>query len=386
MDFNSSKDLFIAGIIITLTLFLPLTAFSYFFFRRDRSNLEAKRILKILNVDEDYRHVYAIDEARPCRVFWSLFVSVGYASVITAIGLSILLLAPGQGLGEFSPLIKDGSNIVLPAQGSRLVFGMAFLGAYVWGLQYVFQRYSQNDVLHTIYLSLGLRMIFASLIAMIAFNASGVLIDLKNNGTVPEKTNDLVSNVWPALAFLIGMFPQRGLRWLSERLPIFASSSHPSVREAPLEMIEGIGSHDSLRLEELGIETCYDMATADFVPLTLRTPYSARQLVDWILQAKLCACFGDGAIDLRKHGVRLITDLEQLSDEDIEKLSTATVVTQSALKQARATVKMDEDIKRMRRVSQQLSQYTQLDEPDQRLENAIAAKTDRILPAKSSEG
>jgi hypothetical protein len=386
MDFNSSKDLFIAGIIITLTLFLPLTAFSYFFFRRDRSNLEAKRILKILNVDEDYRHVYAIDEARPCRVFWSLFVSVGYASVITAIGLSILLLAPAQGFGEFSPLIKDGSNIVFPAPGSRLVFGMAFLGAYVWGLQYVFQRYSQNDVLHTIYLSLGLRMIFASLIAMIAFNASGVLIDLKNNGTVPEKANDLVSNVWPALAFLIGMFPQRGLRWLSERLPIFASSSHPSVREAPLEMIEGIGSHDSLRLEELGIATCYDMATADFVPLTLRTPYSARQLVDWILQAKLCACFGDGVVDLRKHGIRLITDLEQLSDEDIAKLSTATVVTQCALTQARETVKMDEDIKRMRRVSQQLSQYTQFDELDQRLGNAIAAKTDRIPPAKSVEG
>jgi hypothetical protein len=229
-------------------------------------------------------------------------------------------------------------------------------------------------------------MIFASLIAMIAFNASGVLIDLKNNGTVPEKANDLVSNVWPALAFLIGMFPQRGLRWLSERLPIFASSSHPSVREAPLEMIEGIGSHDSLRLEELGIATCYDMATADFVPLTLRTPYSARQLVDWILQAKLCACFGDGVVDLRKHGIRLITDLEQLSDEDIAKLSTATVVTQCALTQARETVKMDEDIKRMRRVSQQLSQYTQFDELDQRLGNAIAAKTDRILPAKSVEG
>jgi hypothetical protein len=380
MDFYllKLKELFIPAVITTLTLFLPLTAFSYFFFRRDRSNLEAKRILKILNVDEDYRHVYAIDEAHPWRVFLSLFFSVGYATAITVIGLSILLLAPGQGLEEFSPLIKDGSNIVFPAQGSRLVFGMAFLGAYVWGLQYIFQRYSQNDVLHTIYLNLGLRMIFASLIAMIAFNAAGALIETKTDGLVSNK-------IWPALAFLIGMFPQRGLRWLSERLPIFASSSHPSVRDAPLEMIEGIGSHDSLRLEELGIETCYDMATADFVPLTLRTPYSARQLVDWILQAKLCACFGDGVMDLRKHGIRLITDLEQLSDDDIAKLSTATVVTQSALKQARENVKIDEDIKRMRRVSQQLSQYTQLDELDQKLETAIT-QADRILPSRPSQG
>ncbi len=370
MDFTSLKELFIIGIIATLTFFLPLTAFSYFFFRRDRSYLEAKRILKILNVDEDYRHVYAIDQDRPLRVFWSLLFSVGYATVITIIGLSILLLSTELGLNEFPAMLKTANNIVFPIPGSRLVFGMAFLGAYVWGLQYIFQRYSQNDLLHTIYLSLGLRMVFASVIAMIAFNASGALIDSKANG--------FVSSIWPALAFLIGMFPQRGLRWLSERLPIFASSSHPSVREAPLEMIEGIGSHDSLRLEELGIETCYDMATADFVPLTLRTPYSARQLVDWILQAKLCACFGDGVIDLRKHGIRLITDLELLSDEDIAALSTATVVTQSALKQARETVRIDEDIKRMTTVSQQLSQYTQFEQLNRKSGYASIPQTDDI--------
>jgi hypothetical protein len=51
-------------------------------------------------------------------------------------------------------------------------------------------------------------------------------------------------------------------------------------------MVEGIDNHDSLRLAELGIDTCYDLATADFVPLVLRMPYSALQLIDWILQAK----------------------------------------------------------------------------------------------------
>jgi hypothetical protein len=360
MDYYSLKTRLIIGVIATLVSFLPLTAFSYFFFRRDRSQLEAKRILKILNVDDDYRHVYAIDQERPLRVFWSLLFSVVYATLIAVIGLIILFLGKELGLEELPAIVKEGKNVVFPAAGSRIVFGMAFLGAYVWGLQYIFQRYSQNDLLHTIYLSLGLRMVFASVIATIAFNASGALIGKEVNG--------FVANVWPALAFLIGMFPQRGLRWLSERLPIFSSSSHPSVREAPLEMIEGIGSHDGLRLEELGIETCYDLATADFVPLTLRTPYSARQLVDWILQAKLCACFGDGVVDLRKHGIRLITDLELLSDDDIEKLSTATVVTQSALNQARETVRIDKDIKRMKSVSHQLSQYTQFDQINSELQ------------------
>ena len=66
-------------------------------------------------------------------------------------------------------------------------------------------------------------------------------------------------------------------------------------------MIEGVESHDTLRMEELGIDSCYDLATADFVPLLLKTPYSARQLIDWILQAKLCVYFGDTVKDLETH-------------------------------------------------------------------------------------
>jgi predicted RecB family nuclease len=63
-------------------------------------------------------------------------------------------------------------------------------------------------------------------------------------------------------------------------------SGADAVPRAPLGMVEGIENHDRLRLEELGIDTCYDLATADFVPLVLRMPYSALQLIDWILQAK----------------------------------------------------------------------------------------------------
>jgi len=75
----------------------------------------------------------------------------------------------------------------------------------------------------------------------------------------------------PALlkVYALGMFPQRGVRWLTDRLPMLAPETAPSVRSAPLEMIEGIESDDIMRLEEVGIDTCYDLATADFVPLLL---------------------------------------------------------------------------------------------------------------------
>jgi hypothetical protein len=373
MKFYLDGYLLVCTVIAILTCFLPLSALTYFFFRRDRSQLEAKRILRILEVDEDYRHVYAIDQRRPRRVFWSLFWAVNYATGITLVGLIILFLGQTLGFGEF-PSVQIGNNgIIFPAPGSRVVFGVAFLGAYVWGVQYIFQRYSQNDLVHTIYFSLGIRMIFASLIATLVFNVATGLVD--------NDVQTLIANIGPAIAFLIGMFPQRGLRWVSERLPMFASSSHPSVREAPLEMIEGIGGHDGLRLEELGIETCYDLATVDFVPLVLSTPYSARQLVDWILQAKLCTCFGEGVIDLRKHGIRLISDLGSLTNEQIEALSRATVVTESALLQAREAVRQDGEIKRMQRVGERLSHYTHLgflEKPEQEMNQST--KTSNPLP------
>jgi predicted RecB family nuclease len=111
-----------------------------------------------------------------------------------------------------------------------------------------------------------------------------------------------------------------------------------AVRRAPLEMVEGIEIHDSLRLEELGIDTCYDLATVDFVPLMLKTPYSARQLIDWILQAKLCVYFGDAVKNLRQQGFRTVIDLAQLTQKEIEALAAETALTQSALEHAQQSV------------------------------------------------
>jgi hypothetical protein len=222
---------------------------------------------------------------------------VGYASVISLIGLTLLFLGPDIGIEQF-PQMKYGGNEIFPQEGSLLVFGMAFLGAYLWGLQYLFRRYALNDLTPGVYYSICLRMLLASIIALVLYN---VYEALASNGDSPE--SGITSKLWPALAFLMGTFPQRGLRWLTDRLPMFASEANPAVRSAPLEMIEGIMPYDHMRLEELGIDTCYDLATADFVPLILKTPYGARELLDWILQAKLCVYFGAAVHDLRQRSI-----------------------------------------------------------------------------------
>lgn len=326
-------------VLVVLYLFLPLTAFTYYVFRRRRRLYEVERIFKILHIDLAYQKAYE-DENVGRSYLWA----VVYASVVASLGLMLLFLGPEMGVEEF-PRVQFGAKtdtgtevLGFPQWGSRLVVGMAFLGAYLWGLQYVLRRYLLNDLRPSVYYGLSLRLMLAASTVLVLYNAYAALASVGTSGSASGST--MTSNIWPALAFLIGTFPQRGLRWLTDRLPLMAPETE-AVRRAPLELVEGIESHDSLRLEELGIDTCYDLATADFVPLMLRTPYSARQLIDWILQAKLCVYFGDAVKNLRQQGFRTVIDLAHLSPQDIEALAIETALTKSALEHAQQSVKRE---------------------------------------------
>lgn len=365
--------------------FLPFTILSYLLSRWYRREAEVNRILSLLKIDQmdpAYKKAYEIEKRR--YYLWAF----AYISVVTCVGLALLFLPGRIGLkdGEFptvsmgsvespqsggaelsksgkdssksdaeSPKSSGGSSksgVKFPHPGSRLVFGMAFFGAYLWGLQYLFRRYSLNDLLPSVYYGMSVRMILAAIIAVVIYNAGKALAgDGDSNGGITD-------NIWPALAFVLGMFPQRGLRWLTERLPIFSAETDSSVRKMPLEMIEGLEAHDVLRLEEQGIDSCYDLATADFVPLILKTPYSARQLIDWILQAKLCIYVGDSIKDLRKSGIRTLLDLDHLDDDaKINQLVTGTAVTEAAIRQAKASVKSNNEIERLHDVGLLLGKF-----------------------------
>jgi len=339
--------------VLVLYSFLPLTFITYLLTRRRRRVIEVNRILSLLNIDPAYRKAYEVEKP---GYYFGAFT---YVSVVTCAGLALLLLAGQIGLTEFptvplevadpaqsgakssesggetsqggDPSSRRG-GVEFPHKGTRLVFGMAFFGAYLWGLQYLFRRYSLNDLLPSVYYGMSVRMILAAVVAVVIYNAGKALAgDGDSNGGITD-------NIWPALAFVLGMFPQRGLSWLTERLPLFSAETDSSVRKMPLEMIEGMEAHDVLRLEEQGIDSCYDLAAADFIPLILKTPYGARQLIDWIFQAKLCVYVGDAVKDLRRHGIRIILDLEDLDEKKINELVAGTAVTEAAIRQAQASL------------------------------------------------
>jgi hypothetical protein len=328
-----------------LYVFLPLTALTYHFSRRQRRVLEVARMLSILKIDPDYARAYQGDTL--LTYLWA----VAYSSVVVCFGLALLFFSTDMGLAgaEFPTFTLAG--VAFPQPGSRIVCAMAFLGAYLSGMQHIYRRYAANDLSPTLYYGLAVRIIFASVVSVIVYNGYSALAG------PGASDGGITANIWPALAFLIGVFPQRGLRWLSDRNKLMAQSTDPTVRPAPLEMIEGMEAHDVLRLEELGIDNCYDLAAADFVPVLLRTPYSARQLIDWILQAKLCMYFGDSVKELRRLGIRTIVDLGELSEEEISTLPHDTSVTTTVLNRARESLGTNQELTRLREVGQLLGMF-----------------------------
>jgi hypothetical protein len=336
---------------IVLYLFLPLSALTYYVSTRQRRIIEVERVLAILSIEPSYAKAYHPD--RLLTYVWA----VGYASVISCIGLVLLFYSGEIGLpeGEFPWVTMAG--VEFPQKGSRIVVAMAFLGAYLAGLQHIYRRYSAGDLSATLYYGFSMRVIFAAVVAAVLYNAISALSGGSAPSAAAGPSAGITANIWPALAFLIGIFPQRGMRYLSDKVPMLSQANDPTVRPAPLEMIEGIESHDVLRLEEIGIDTCYDLATADFVPLLLKTPYSARQLIDWILQAKLCVYFGDSVKELRRFGIRTLVDLEALTPEEIATLPQETSVTATVLARAIASARNNPEIGRLREAGTLLGMF-----------------------------
>ena len=185
-----------------LYVFVPLTAFTYHFSRRHRREIEVARMLSLLKVDPEYAKAY---EAETLSAYlWA----VAYASIIVGFGLALLFFSVDIGLvdAEFPAFALAGVDF--PQKGSRIVFAMAFLGAYLSGLQHVYRRYAANDLSPTLYYGLAMRIILAAIVAVIIYNAYTALAGASEFGRrdhgqhlagacLPDRN---IPAAWPALA------------------------------------------------------------------------------------------------------------------------------------------------------------------------------------------
>jgi hypothetical protein len=350
--------------LVVLVGFLPVCGYTYFAYRIGQRKLEIKRILHLLKITSTYRNIYTED------IGWMhFFISVVFTMSIAIFGFSALLFSKDLGLADGQSLLLIGTQLSNPVctksghleayqHGALLAFGLGFLGAYLWGLQGLFRRYSMNDLLPIAFYNFGLRMILSSFIALLIYHAVGGFScdgSASNNDSLlllPTTDGILIITV-----FLVGMFPQRGIRWLSSRFGLSGKDNYPGGRNLPLNMIEGMTAYDIFRLEELGIDTCFDLANTDFIPLLLKTSYGARELIDWLLQAKLCVHFGEDTEELRRRGIRLITDFEGIDESTMDKLAKETSLTLPSLQRATTVSVTDQNIERLKRAAELLGHY-----------------------------
>ncbi len=345
MEFTSSVYSSLIAAVLVLAGFLPLMAFNYYRYRRHQRLGDIERILEKVPIDDKCEEIFCRED-RPSQ----FIVPVVFAWLVSLLGLALTVAVLGNYL--FGLKVSWLSAVNKEHGEALMMVCMAFLGAYLWAVQDIFSRYSISYLRPSAFYSLSLRMVLACAVAVLFYYAMDA-INASGEG--------LQGGLLPALAFLIGSFPQRGLEWLQQRLPFFRQSSDPTVEQLPLSMIEGTTAHDGLRFRELGIDNCYDLAAADFIPLLFKTPYSARQLIDWLLQAKLCVFVGAEIRELRQRGLRTIIDVGRLEDDDVERLVAETRLTDLCLRRVRDLVEDDRksygDIDRLCRVAHIVSTY-----------------------------
>ena len=99
-------------------------------------------------------------------------------------------------------------------------------------------------------------------------------------------------------------------------------------------------------MEEIGIDNAQNLATASLTQLIAETPFDARQLLDWIGQAKLLCYLKEDIDKLRGVGIRSVFDLVKVprSDNEIGFIADAANISETLLKNVNDQVLSDKGI------------------------------------------
>ncbi|MFY0526361.1 hypothetical protein ACN28I_25545 [Archangium gephyra] len=248
------------------------------------------------------------------------------ASLVLALGWTFTLLSVEPRPGVDSPV--DFLAFFQP-QKSTLPFG--FLGAYAYALATTFRSYARRDLQPKIYSHITTRVFTVMVLAWV-LEESWLMVP----GAQADKP--ALAAALHTLAFVTGIIPETGLVFIGELLRTSLRrmkrfSRDPGLQlvdpHAPLTSLEGIDIYDRARLQDEGVTNVQALARHDVVELMLQTRVPAPRLLDWVDQAILhLHCNVGGKVggnpdtllsNLRRYGIRTVTDLLEASDEARER-------------------------------------------------------------------
>ena len=292
-----------------MILFMPITAITFLHYRLPKIHEEFTAVKKTLHGDTEEPEMISLMSNDDSGIDYVL--PIMFVCIFGILGFGILFSNEGAVLLNAMDWVNG--NIVIAGKEtvsenfkrSVVAISMAFLGAYIWSIQYIFRRMMTLDLPPGAYYSVGSRMIFSAFLAVVFQYAI----------TISHANQFSSSSQFIVISFLIGIFPEKALAWMKESVGSMFADHRDASDELPLDMIEGISSFHKTRLLELGIDNVQNLAHASLLELILKTPFKPRVLVDWMAQARLCLEFKSHTKAIRAAGVRSILDLLEI-DED----------------------------------------------------------------------
>lgn len=302
--FTPSIIMKVCGVMV-LTSFIPLSALSFYLYRLPKKEKEYNKIKEMLDLKETEASLQ-IPTVKDEYTSIDYTLPIVFATFLCLLGSTALLLGMELKIANTPSIIFSGitsgnktNTVIAYQQQSLLVIGMSFIGAYIWSIQNIFRRLVTIDLPPGAYYNVGIRIIFSVLVALMLHHFLAA---------IPSK--DYTEGMLPVIACLTGMFPERAIHYLKEKIPIFSDRVKGKADALPLEMIEGINALHKIRLAEIGIDNAQNLAEASLVELIIRTPFRTKQLIDWIAQAKLYISFINHIDKLREFGIRNIFGLK----------------------------------------------------------------------------
>lgn len=181
----------------------------------------------------------------------------------------------------------------------------AFIGAFLWSASNMVRRLSKADITPVLYYKSSFRLLFACGVALVF----SFIID-----RIPLGGMAYSSAIIPAVAFIAGTLPERFFNYMTSLLKNVFSGRDVNSKTLHLRHIEGLSISHRERLWEEGIDNAQNLSQASLTDLLLKTPFEARQILDWMGQAKLLTHMKEDIHRAHAVGIRSMYDFISLRE------------------------------------------------------------------------
>jgi tetratricopeptide (TPR) repeat protein len=260
----------------------PLSYLAYVALKTDAKRKRIEDAIKVLGLlaQDDTKNLEATAQA----LYSTVYNPVQFGVFITLImAVSILVI-----LGYLN---RVTAGVIASEEMTLMFYG--YLGAYVFSVQQIIRRYNTSDLQPQVYASVLARIVVAVVITFVGARVINLVslqigLDSANNSAITDP------QAWAVLlAFVIGAFPERGIRWFNQLAGRILSSPADPSSERPLVNLLGISPLHAARLAEIGLDDAQNLATIDIRKLLVTTQFDTHEIVNWIDQAILYVKVGD---------------------------------------------------------------------------------------------